>query len=116
MAKWLAAFMDEGLAEGKCQRRRFYKSLAKVSHNDTDLPKTALSEIPKQVTRRLTLSWTILQYYTKIFTSHLAALPGWTGYINYRAASNSWQQEYPITLTDYSTTLGSKKDRSGDLS
>jgi uncharacterized protein YbcC (UPF0753/DUF2309 family) len=39
--------------------------------------------------------------YTKIFTSHLAALPGWTGY-NYRAASNSsWQQEYPITLTDY---------------
>jgi uncharacterized protein YbcC (UPF0753/DUF2309 family) len=40
--------------------------------------------------------------HTKIFTSHLAALPGWTGYINYRAASNSsWQQEYPITLTDY---------------
>jgi hypothetical protein len=70
MAKWLAAFMDEGLAEGKCQRRRFYKSLAKVSNNDTDLPKTALSEIPKQVTRRLTLSWTdITVLYQNIYES-----------------------------------------------
>jgi hypothetical protein len=59
MAKWLAAFMDEGLAEWKCQiKKTVLWCLAKVSNNDTDLPKTALSEIPKQVTRRLTLSWT----------------------------------------------------------
>jgi uncharacterized protein YbcC (UPF0753/DUF2309 family) len=40
----------------------------------------------------------------------LAALPGWTGYINYRAASNSqWQQEYPISLTDYLAVLWLQK-------
>jgi uncharacterized protein YbcC (UPF0753/DUF2309 family) len=40
--------------------------------------------------------------FTKIFTWHLAALPGWTGYINHRTTYHSeWQQEYPITLEDY---------------
>jgi uncharacterized protein YbcC (UPF0753/DUF2309 family) len=36
----------------------FMKVWRKLAIYDTDLPKTALSEIPKQVTRRLTLSWT----------------------------------------------------------
>jgi uncharacterized protein YbcC (UPF0753/DUF2309 family) len=32
----------------------------------------------------------------------LAALPGWTGYINYRTESNSeWNQDYPMSLMDY---------------
>jgi uncharacterized protein YbcC (UPF0753/DUF2309 family) len=39
--------------------------------------------------------------FTKIFTSHLAALPGWTGYINHHTYDSQWQQEYPITLEDY---------------
>jgi uncharacterized protein YbcC (UPF0753/DUF2309 family) len=39
--------------------------------------------------------------FTKIFTSHLAALPGWTGYINHRTTDSQWQEEYPITLEDY---------------
>jgi uncharacterized protein YbcC (UPF0753/DUF2309 family) len=40
--------------------------------------------------------------FTKIFTWHLAALPGWTGYINHRTTYTSqWQHEYPITLEDY---------------
>jgi uncharacterized protein YbcC (UPF0753/DUF2309 family) len=48
MAKWLAAFMDEGLAEWKCQIKKMVLcAWRKLAHNDTDLPKTALSEIPK---------------------------------------------------------------------
>jgi uncharacterized protein YbcC (UPF0753/DUF2309 family) len=44
--------------------------------------------------------------FTKIFTSHLAALPGWTGYINHRTTYDSqWQEEYPITLEDYAVRL-----------
>jgi hypothetical protein len=47
MAKWLAAFMDEGLAEWKCQiKKTVLWCLAKVS-NIYRFTKTALSEIPK---------------------------------------------------------------------
>ena len=106
MSKWLSAFLDEGLAEWEMPNKEdgFYKAWRKLATYDTDLPKTALSEIPKSSEEAL---HTILEGYTeadyiKIFTNHLAALPGWTGYINYRSASDSlWQQEYPISLKDY---------------
>ncbi|MFT5252108.1 MAG: hypothetical protein ACI87N_001114 [Flavobacteriales bacterium] len=106
MAKWLAAFMDEGLAEWEMPNKEdgFYGAWRKLAIYDTDLPKTALSEIPKTSNEALNaiMEGYEASDYAKIFTSHLAALPGWTGYINYRAAYNSqWQQEYPITLTDY---------------
>ena len=106
MAKWLAAFMDEGLAEWEIPNKEdgFYGAWRKLAIYDTDLPKTALIEIPKTSEEALNavMDGYDIADYTAIFTSHLAALPGWTGYINYRAASNSsWQQEYPITLTDY---------------
>lgn len=106
MAKWLAAFMDEGLAEWEMPNKEdgFYRAWRKLAIYDTDLPKMLLSDIPK--TSEETLNTLMKGYatseYTKIFSYHLAALPGWTGYINYRTASNSqWQQEYPISLTDY---------------
>jgi hypothetical protein len=106
MTKWLAAFMDEGLAEWEMPNKEdgFYVAWRKLAIYDTDLPKTTLKEIPKTSEEALNL---ILEGYTesahtKIFTHHLAALPGWTGYINYRTASGSqWQHEYPISLKDY---------------
>lgn len=106
MSKWLAAFMDEGLAEWEMPNKEdgFYKSWRKLAIYDTDLPKTAVHEIPKTSEEALkvaTEGYTSTEY-EKIFTNHLAALPGWTGYINYRLASGSqWQEEYPISLTDY---------------
>jgi hypothetical protein len=106
MTKWLAAFMDEGLAEWEMPNKEdgFYVAWRKLAIYDTDLPKTTLKEIPKTSEEALNL---LLEGYTesahtKIFTHHLAALPGWTGYINYRTASGSqWQYEYPISLKDY---------------
>jgi uncharacterized protein YbcC (UPF0753/DUF2309 family) len=84
MAKWLAAFMDEGLAEWKCQIKKMVLwCLAKVS-NIHDLPKTALSEIQKTSNEALNAimdGYAIADYTKKIFTSHLAALPGWTDII-----------------------------------
>jgi uncharacterized protein YbcC (UPF0753/DUF2309 family) len=49
MAKWLAAFMDEGLAEWKCLiNQGFYNAWRKLAVYDTDMPKTTISEIQKQ--------------------------------------------------------------------
>ena len=106
MAKWLAAFIDEGLAEWEMPNKNegFYSAWRKLAVYDTDMPKTIISEIPQTSAETLTH---ILSGYaeidlTKILTFHLAALPGWTGYINHRNTHHSqWQQEYPITLQDY---------------
>jgi hypothetical protein len=106
MAKWLAAFLDEGLSEWEMPNRSegFYGAWRKLAIYDTDLPKMVIRDIPKTKTEALD---TIMNGYhttdfTKIFTYHLAALPGWTGYINHRTTYTSqWQQEYPITLEDY---------------
>ena len=106
MAKWLAAFMDEGLAEWEMpgKNRGFYKAWRKLAVYDGELGITDVNQIPKTSSEALVkvLSNYSKEEYVKIFTYHLAALPGWTGYINYRSESNSlWQQTYPISLEDY---------------
>jgi uncharacterized protein YbcC (UPF0753/DUF2309 family) len=106
MAKWLAAFMDEGLAEWEMPNKSegFYKSWRALAKYDNELSVESINDIPKtnQEALGIALNDYVEEAYTAIFTHHLAALPGWTGYINYRTESNSlWQQEYPITLEDY---------------
>ncbi len=106
MAKWLAAFMDEGLAEWEMPGKKhgFYKAWRKLARYDSELGIKGLDEIPKTSSEALidVLSGFSKKEYTTIFTYHLAALPGWTGYINYRSASNSaWQQAYRVDLEQY---------------
>ena len=105
-AKWLAAFMDEGLAEWDMPHKDkgFYSAWRTLAIYDNELPKTSLSEIPKTSLEALEnlLKGFSEEDITNIFTNHLAALPGWTGYINHRTeTSTPWQQAYPITLQDY---------------
>lgn len=105
-AKWLAAFMDEGLAEWDMPRKEegFYTAWRELAPYDNELNIAHRKDIPKTKEEALLL---ILQNYSKeeqtlICTHHLAALPGWTGYINYRTQSDSdWQKEFPIDLEDY---------------
>ena len=106
MAKWLAAFMDEGLAEWQMPGKKngFYKAWRKLAKYDTALQIKNTSDIPKSSLEALTLvlSGFDVAQYQEIFTQHLAALPGWTGYINYRTEADSgWQKEYPISLEEY---------------
>jgi uncharacterized protein YbcC (UPF0753/DUF2309 family) len=106
MAKWLAAFMDEGLAEWEMPNKSegFYSAWRKLAVYDNDMPKMAIGDIPKTKAEALDILMNGYSStdFTKIFTWHLAALPGWTGYINHRTTYHSeWQQEYPITLEDY---------------
>lgn len=106
MAKWLANFMDEGLAEWEmpAKRKGFYKAWRKLAPFDSELEIFEKDEIPKTASAAITkvLQEYSEEEYTKIFSLHLAALPGWTGYIKYRMESDSsWQKEYPITLKEY---------------
>ena len=106
MAKWLSAFMDEGLAEWDMpfKTEGFYAAWRLLVIYDSEIGMTSLKEIPK--TSVEALEHLLKDYceddYVNIFAYHLAALPGWTGYINHRTESNSdWQKDYPISLIDY---------------
>lgn len=106
MAKWLAVFMDEGLAEWQMpfKKEGFYVAWRKLATYDKALNISTINAIPETSAAALTL---VLEEFTteqqlEIFTQHLAALPGWTGYINYRSDVNSsWQKEFPIDFEQY---------------
>jgi hypothetical protein len=106
MSKWLAAFMDEGLAEWQMPGKEegFYAAWRQLARYDQALVIKNGTRIPK--TSSAALHEVLTDFNSEeqlaIFTYHLAALPGWTGYINYRTeADSSWQQEYPINLEEY---------------
>jgi len=106
MTKWLSAFMDEGLAEWQMPGKEagFYKAWRMLAKYDQDINIRSINDIPENSSTALeqALEGESPDNYVAIFTYHLAALPGWTGYINYRTDSNSlWHQAYPITLEDY---------------
>lgn len=106
MAKWLAAFMDEGLAEWQMpgKKKGFYTAWRKLAAFDSSLKIKSINDIPATSTEALTevLKDFSPAQYEEIFMQHLASLPGWTGYINYRTeAQSNWQKEYPIDLEQY---------------
>jgi uncharacterized protein YbcC (UPF0753/DUF2309 family) len=104
--KWLMAFLDEGLAEWELPNKSegFFDAWRHLIPYDNQVRVRSISEIPK-TSEEVLLQ--ILEKYSEeecltIIQSHLAALPGWTGYIKYRAEENSiWQQNCKITLEDY---------------
>lgn len=106
LSKWLSAFMDEGLAEWDMpfKTEGFYAAWRHLAIYDSELGTTSLRDIPKTSSEALEIllnDYSETDYVT-LFTYHLAALPGWTGYINHRTDSYSeWQQDYPIDLMDY---------------
>ncbi|CAM3407381.1 hypothetical protein AEQU2_01836 [Aequorivita lipolytica] len=106
VSKWLAAFMDEGLAEWEMPNKNegFYNSWRKLAKYDSEIKVRNTNDIPSTALETLDI---LLKDYSQkehleIFKHHLAALPGWTGYIKHRNENDTaWQREYPITLLDY---------------
>ena len=106
VAKWLASFMDEGLAEWDMpfKDRGFYAAWRQLVIYDPEAGFKSLDEIPESSEKAI--EEILIPFketeYVDIFSYQLASLPGWTGYINHRNDTNSdWQQTFPITLTDY---------------
>jgi hypothetical protein len=106
MVKWLGAFLDEGLAEWDIPNKKdgFYKAWRQLAPYDRESGLYKIENIPESGYQALEQ---VLDHYDQashlnILNYHLAALPGWIGYINYRCESNSaWQQEFPISIEDY---------------
>ena len=105
LAKWLAAFLDQGQAVWPMPHRSdgFYAAWRAVAPYDgtlLDLP-AALPETPWEALSEA-LDGHPKETWEAIFTHHLAALPGWSGFVKWRAqrSDHDWQDAHPITLAD----------------
>lgn len=106
MTKWLAAFMDEGMAEWQMPNKEkgFFKAWKALASYDKDIGSPSLKQVPDDSIDALeqVLSAHVISNYNELFTAHISALPGWTGYIKHRVHTNTvWQQQFPITIEDY---------------
>ncbi|WP_049928634.1 DUF2309 domain-containing protein [Halopiger goleimassiliensis] len=108
LAKWLAAFLDQGHANWSMPNREagFYAAWRELAPYDgdvpgcddpDDLPETAMDALEAVLGGYPEPKWDV------ILEHHLAALPGWTGLIKQRADDDAdpWQSAYPITLAEY---------------
>jgi uncharacterized protein YbcC (UPF0753/DUF2309 family) len=116
MVKWCSAFLDEGEASWSMPHRdqtfyRAWKSLAQhdatfrfIGIQDAAKKIRALSDRPEDLVlesmTRLKIPKSAWEEYLSL---HLAAMPGWTGYIKWRANQSGypWQQQFPIDLVKY---------------
>ncbi|MEF8866891.1 MAG: DUF2309 domain-containing protein [Haloarculaceae archaeon] len=107
VAKWLAAFLDQGRTEWPMpdRERGFYAAFRAVARHDRAIPdRAAVAELPDSPVDAIerVLAAVPEDGWEPIFERHLAALPGWTGLIKRRAADGGdWQSAYPVTLADY---------------
>jgi uncharacterized protein YbcC (UPF0753/DUF2309 family) len=109
LSKWLSVFLDQGNAQWAMPDREdgFYAAWRAVAPHDDEIPARDLSALPE--TPEAALEAVLADYpqdrWEAIFEHHLAALPGWTGFIKQRAdgdgGGDSWQSTYPISLTEY---------------
>lgn len=104
--KWLMAFLDEGLAEWQmpAKEKGFFNAWKNIAKHDNEIDKNILKTIPESSTD--CISWVLKDLpkneYKNVITHHIAALPGWAGYIKYRIEENSaWQDKFNLTLEDY---------------
>ncbi len=105
-AKWLAAFLDEGLAEWSMPGREqgFYQAWRRLAPYDGELKGIGRSAIPPTASEAL--SEALREFpekdHARILSYHVEALPGWAGYIKYRSEEQTdWHQQCPITLEEY---------------
>ncbi|WP_022836880.1 DUF2309 domain-containing protein [Salisaeta longa] len=108
LTEWLAAFADRGQATWPMPERGdgFYAAWRALAPHERalptvrdamDLPETSWDALRAVLADHPEPTW------ERLFTHHLAALPGWTGHIRWRmqAEAHDWQSEAPLTLIDY---------------
>ncbi|APW96850.1 DUF2309 domain-containing protein [Halobiforma lacisalsi AJ5] len=107
LSKWLAAFLDEGEATWPMPNREdgFYAAWRQVAPHDGDVPGCDdADDLPETAIEALE---SVLGDYPEgrwvdILEHHLAALPGWSGFVKQRVDDDdAWQETYPITMAEY---------------
>lgn len=116
MIKWCSAFLDEGEASWAMPYREltFYRAWKKLAPYDAALPLlgitgasakiAALADRPEEgllaSLQHMKIPKSSWESYLAL---HLAALPGWAGYIKWRSdeTHHPWQTQYPIDLVKY---------------
>ncbi len=113
---WLSAFLDEGQARWKMPHRElgFFAAWKKLAVYDGS-PWMRGSRGFTQTLRLLpddpkaAVQWSLEQmrvppeYWADVLTRHVAALPGWCGFIQVRSksAGDAYHASYPIDLASY---------------
>jgi uncharacterized protein len=116
MIKWCSAFLDEGEASWSMphRERTFYRAWKALAPHDVNLRLMGLTNsaqkivaLPDRPEDAVLDSLAVLRVpksaWQEYLTWHLAALPGWTGFIKWRSAESHypWQEQYPIDLVKY---------------
>jgi uncharacterized protein YbcC (UPF0753/DUF2309 family) len=117
LSKWLAAFLDQGQAAWPMPNRTegFYAAWRELAPYDDRIPASAspvathyherLDDLPETAPEAIyaALSDHPEEEWEAIFEHHLAALPGWVGFIKQRSDddANPWQGKQPVSLLDY---------------
>ncbi|MGZ8423156.1 MAG: putative inorganic carbon transporter subunit DabA, partial [Nitrospira sp.] len=116
MVKWCSAFLDEGEASWAMPDRgkKFYQAWKSLALHDMSLRLIGIRKAAQKVAAlsdrsedALLESLTILKIpkaaWEEYLAHHLAALPGWAGYIKWRVDQDNypWQQQQPIDLVKY---------------
>ncbi len=116
LVKWCSAFLDEGEAGWAMPNRdqKFFRAWKSLAQYDGVFRCLGIKQAGERIRAlpdrtedavldsigKLALPKPIWEEYLSL---HLAALPGWTGYIKWRADHDSyaWQRQYPIDLVKY---------------
>ena len=116
MMKWCSVFLDEGHATWAMphRERTFYRSWKSLAQYDMTLRLIGIDEAGKKLARMpdapedamlegLAALEIPKSAWEDYLSRHLSALPGWTGYLKWRASQTAypWQQEFPIDLVKY---------------
>ena len=116
LIKWCGVFLDEGEASWVMPERQhtFYRSWKRLARYDAGLRLLgvrdaaqkieAMDDRPEEaVLHSLAVMGIPKAAWEAYFSLHLAALPGWTGYIKWRSEEPHypWQTRYPIDLVKY---------------
>ncbi len=116
MIKWCSAFLDEGEASWSMPYRdeTFFRAWKKLAPHDVGLrflgikdaagAIAALEDRADEALLRILADMKIPKPNWEAYLSlHLAALPGWTGYVKWRSEEvhHPWQIRYPVDLVKY---------------
>ncbi|HVG01373.1 MAG TPA: putative inorganic carbon transporter subunit DabA, partial [Nitrospira sp.] len=116
LVKWCSVFLDEGEAGWAMPHRekKFFRAWKSLAQYDGVFRCLGIKQAGRRIRAlpdrtedavldsmsKLALPKPIWEEYLSL---HLAALPGWTGYIKWRSDHDSypWQQQFPIDLVKY---------------